>query len=459
MRIKKWNDFLSYIKESKSEKELGFWKIEEDDIRDYFQESIDEGYKIQVEFGFVGQSKYYSSRHYSCNSAYGEEFTKKIVAGKNQPAISIKIEEDRPSNKDVSDNLKFAHSIISEEADAEIAILDSDGEIRNIDGVVAKGGLFLTDTQQAEDYIEFLVKQKEIVDITQKQLAEHYKWGSYETKGDLIFVEYSLEDLADEMLARDANYKDILINGDDGSFHDNHWNSDYQPDLDSLFQYHLEKESKEILIKALIKEAGGLEQFVSSLGNKCDAVSYDEIKSMMEDKEGEPESDKQERKTDDIAEYLIKDRFNSILKKAAKGSDIVSDIQQSYGDWAANAHADKNLQEIKDEFDSILDKNFTYEKGTREVEKKYKDTSGNFHTYRDEETFYSIKFSNDWIEDMEIDDLENEKLTNIFEAYLDTNEMTRYELDPHFSDYGNVDDKAWNRDVKSNLIGFLKNNK
>jgi len=459
MKIKRWNDFLSYIKESKEETEEEFnpWMLDEEDIRDYFQESIDEGYKIQVEFGFVGQSKYYSSRHYSCNSAYGEEFTKKIVAGKNQPAISIRIEEDRPSNKDVSDNLKFAHSIISEEADAEIVILDSDGEIRNIDGVVAKGGLFFTDTQQTEDYIEFLVKQKESVDITQKQLAEHYNWGSYETKGDLIFVEYSLEDLADEMLARDANYKDLLINGE--GMGDNYWGSDYQPDLDSLFQYHLEKESKEILIKALIKEAGGLEQFVSSLGNNCDTVSYDDIKSMMEDKEGEPESDKQERKIKDITEYLIKERFNAILKKAAKGSDIVSDIQQSYGDWAMNAHADTNLEEIRAEFDDIVGKNFTYEKGTREVEKKYKDTSGNFHTYRDEETFYSIQFSNDWIEDMEIDNLEEERLTNIFEQYLYSNEMTRYELDPHFSDYGNVDDKAWNRDVKSNLIGFLKNNK
>jgi len=454
VRIKKWNDFLSYIKESKSEKELGFWKIEEDDIRDYFQESIDEGYKIQVEFGFVGQSKYYSYKE--SKYIYGEEFTKKIVAGKNQPAISIRIEEDRPSNKDVSDNLKFAHSIISEEADAEIAILDSDGEIRNIDGVVAKGGLFFTDAQQAEDYIEFLVKQKEIVDITQKQLAEHYNWGSYETKGDLIFVEYSLEDLAEEILARDSSYKDLLINGE--GMGDNYWGSDYQPDLDSLFQYHLEKESKEILIKALIKEAGGLEQFVSSLGNNCDAVSYDEIKSMMEDKEGEPESDKQERKIKDITEYLIKERFNTILKKAAKGSDIVSDIQQSYGDWAMNAHADTNLQEIKDEFDSILDKNFKYIKGTREVEKKSKfnkDENGNWRTYTDEETFYSIQFSNDWIEDMEIDNLEGENLTNIFEQYLYSNEMTRYELDPHFSDYGNVDDKAWNRDERSGLLRFL----
>ena len=56
MKIKRWNDFLSYIKESKEE-EFNPWNLEEDDIRDYFQESIDEGYQIEVRYGFVGEEK------------------------------------------------------------------------------------------------------------------------------------------------------------------------------------------------------------------------------------------------------------------------------------------------------------------------------------------------------------------------------------------------------------------
>ena len=83
-----------------------------------------------------------------------------------------------------------------------------------------------------------------------------------------------------------------------------------------------------------------------------------------------------------------------------------------------------------------------------------KDESGMART-TDEETFYLIRFSNDWIEEIGTDDLENEKLTNIFETYLDTNELNRLDLKPYFSDYGNVDDKAWNRDEKSNLLRFL----
>ena len=466
MKIKRWNDFLSYIKESKEETEEEFnpWMLDEEDIRDYFQESIDEGYQIEVRYGFVGQERQWD---YKENKAhYLERFTNKMVSGNIQPAISILITSENVSSNDVSDNLKFAYSIISEEADADIAILDEEGEIGDIDGIIAKDGLFYTDTwnktddkepYEAEGYIEFLVKKKESINTTPLQLAKYYRWGSYEEKDGNLYVDYSLEDLADEMLARDANYKDILINGDDGSFHDNYWNGDYQPDLSSLFEYHLDKENKVLAVKALIKEAGGLEQFVSHIGDECDDMIYDDMMKIMEDKEEEPEDQKEERKISDITEYLLKERQYKTLKQMSKSSDIIGDLRQSYGDWAMNAHADTNLQEIKDEFDSILDKNFNYIKGTREVEKKskHKDENGMARTYTDEETFYLIRFSNDWIEEIGTDDLENEKLTNIFETYLDTNELNRLDLKPYFSDYGNVDDKAWNRDEKSNLLRFL----
>lgn len=449
MKIKRWNDFLSYIKESKEEAEFNPWMLDEEDIRDYFQESIDEGYQIEVRYGFVGQERQWD---YKENKAhYSERFTNKMVSGSIQPAISILITSENVSSNDVSDNLKFAYSIISEEADADIAILDEEGEIGDIDGIIAKDGLFYTDTwnktdgkvpDEVEGYIEFLVKKKESINTTPLQLAKYYRWGSYEEKDGNLYVDYSLEDLADEMLVRDANYKDILINGDDGSFHDNYWNGDYQPDLSSLFEYHLDKENKVLAVKALIKEAGGLEQFVSHIGDECDDMIYDEAKGMNEE---------------ELIEYLLKERQYKTLKQMSKSSDIIGDLRQSYGDWAMNAHADTNLQEIKDEFDSILDKNFKYIKGTREVEKKskHKDENGMARTYTDEETFYLIRFSNDWIEDFEIDDLEKESLETIFSEYCYKNDKTGYELKPHFSDYGDVDDKAWNQDVKSDLMRFL----
>jgi hypothetical protein len=453
MKIKRWNDFLSYIKESKEETEEEFnpWMLDEEDIRDYFQESIDAGYQIEVRYGFVGQERQWD---YKENKAhYLERFTNKMVSGSIQPAISILITSENVSSNDVSDNLKFAYSIIAEEADADISILDSDGEIGDIDGIIAKDGLFFTETwnkvkdeeptiTEVEGYIEFLVKKKESINTTPLQLAKYYRWGSYEEKDGNLYVDYSLEDLADEMLARDANYKDILINGDDGSFHDNYWNGDYQPDLSSLFEYHLDKENKVLAVKALIKEAGGLEQFVSHIGDECDDMIYDAVKGMSEE---------------ELIEYLLKERQYKTLKQMSKSTDTIGELRQSYGDWAMNAHADTNLQEIKDEFDSILDKNFKYIKGTREVEKKskHKDENGIARTYTDEETFYLIRFSNDWIEEIGADDLENEKLTNIFETYLDTNELNRLDLKPYFSDYGNVDDKAWNRDEKSYLLRFL----
>lgn len=464
MKIKRWNEFLSYIKESKEE-EFNPWMLDEDDIRDYFQESIDEGYQIEVRYGFVGQERMWNYKE--SRTHYVERFTKKMESGNNTPAISILITSEKVSSNDVSDNLKFAYSIIAEEADADISILDNDGEIGDIEGIIAKEGLFFTETwnnvegkeptiTKADGYVEFLVKKKQYVKITQTQLAKYYDWSRYEEKDGSLYVDYSIEDLADLILARDSSYKDLLIDG--SGIYDSYWGGEYQPDLSSLFQYHLDKENERLAVKALIKEAGGLEDFVNYIGDECDDMVYDAIKAMMEDKEGEPETTKEERKIKDITEYLLKERFYSTLKQMSKESEIIGDIKQLYGDWAANAHAEADLERIRGEFDEILDDNFSYIKGTREIEKKSKfnkDENGNWRTYKEEETFYLIRFSNDWIEDFEIDDLEKESLETIFSEYCYKNDKTGYELKPHFSDYGDVDDKAWNKDVKSDLLIFL----
>ena len=462
MKIKRWNDFISYIKESKESTELDCWKIEEDDIRDYFQESIDAGYSIEVEYGFVGEISTWNYKEQKTSTL--ERFTKKLMSGSNQPAISIVIShEGRPSEEDVSDNFKFAYSIISEEADAEIKILDRDGDIGDIDGILAKGGLFFKDEwnenpelMEAEGHIEFFVKLNSDVKITQAQLAKYYDWCRYEEKDGILYVDYSIEDLADMILARDSNYKDLLISGE--GIYDSYWSSDYQPDFNSLFEYHLDKENMSLFVKALIEDAGGLEQFASYIGDECDDMAYEAIKSMMQDKGGEQEDKKEERKIGEITEYLLKERFYKTLKQMSKDFEPLSDIQQSYGDWASQAHADANLEEIRSEFDEILDDNFTYIKGTREIEKKSKfnkDENGNWRTYKEEETFYLIQFDSEWIEDFEVDDLEQESLETIFSEYCYKTEKTGLELKPYFSDYGDVDHKAWNKDVKSDLLRFL----
>ena len=453
MKIKRWNDFLSYIKESKEEAEFNPWMLDEDDIRDYFQESIDEGYQIEVRYGFVGEERIWNYKESKSHSV--ERFTKKMESGNNTPAISILITSEKVSSNDVSDNLKFAYSIIAEEADADISILSitiwQRRFIGDIEGITAKGGLFFTDAtwntgslskpEEVDGYVEFLVKKKQQIKITQMQLAKYYDWSRYEEKDGMLYVEYNLEDLSDLLLSRGSNYKDLLIDG--SGIYDSYWGNDYQPDFNSLFEYYLDKENKALAVKVLIKETGGLEQFVSHIGDECDDMVYDAVKEMNENQ---------------LIEYLLKERFYNTLKQMSQDSEMIGDIKQLYGDWASNAHAEANLQQIKDEFDEIIDDNFTYIKGKREIDKKSKfnkDENGNWRTYKEEETFYLIRFSNDWIEDFEIDDLEEESLETIFSEYCYKTEKTGYELKPHFSDYGHVDDKEWNKDVKSDLLRFL----
>ena len=193
MKIKRWNDFLSYIKESKEDAEFNPWMLDEDDIRDYFQESIDEGYQIEVRYGFVGEERMWNYKESKSHSV--ERFTKKMESGNNTPAISILITSEKVSSNDVSDNLKFAYSIIAEEADADISILSitiwQRRFIGDIEGIIAKGGLFFTEIissawnnhegkepaiTEADGYVEFLVKKKQQIKITQTQLAKYYDW-------------------------------------------------------------------------------------------------------------------------------------------------------------------------------------------------------------------------------------------------------------------------------------------
>ena len=448
MKIKRWNDFLSYIKESKEE--LDYWNLDEDDIKDYLRESIDEGYVVEVRYGFLGQESVWNWKEQRTH--YAERFTKKMLYGENTPVISIIITGEEVTKNDVSENLRFAYSIITEEADADIIILDGDGEIGEIDGIIAKGGLFFTDTwnkvvdkdpeiNEVEGCVEFLVKKKETVKITYKQLVEYYNWCSYELIDDKLYIEYDLEDLSDLILASDSNYKDLLI--DKSGIWDNYFGSDYQPDITSLFQYNLNKENEVLAVKALIKESGGLKSFIGYIGDECDDEVYDRVKEMTEDQ---------------IIEYLLKERFYNTLKVMATESEIIGDIKQSYGDWSSSAHAYTNLDEIHSEFDSILDDNFTYKKETREVEKKSKfnkDENGNWRTYTEVDTFYKIEFSNDWIEESDFEDLKDESLKSIFREYCYINDLTRYELKPNFSDYGDVDNVEWNKDIKSDLMRFL----
>ena len=449
MRIKK---YLNFIKESiKEDIEKGtLWKLTEDDITDYMLEITDAGYYVSVEFGFCEKVK---QHHYNRPSVEKDVFTEKVKSGDEvTPAYWIKIDKsDRVKNDDVTSTFQFACSIIAEEANAEISINDADGNLGDSDGIVIKGGLFYTDNWnsgepellETDSYIAIFVKSKETVTFTQENLVEYYNWTDAIIKDGNIYVEVNLEDMSDIMLSRSSNYKDILVKGEEDMY-DNYYGSDYQPDIPSMIQYTLTKENNNLLIKSMIKEVGGLESMINHIGDECSDEVYESVKGKSEE---------------EVIEFLLNERFYETLKQLCKNSEICQEIRQTIGDWEMNAHVDSNYQSILDEFDEVVESEFTYTKERREVTKHYtsKDAEGNQtkREYQELDTFYKIPYNNDWIDNEDADRLKGNSLFDIFKEWCGEQYFT-YEMKPNFSDYGDVNSVALNKDLKSDLERYLK---
>ena len=449
MRIKK---YLNFIKESiKEDIEKGtLWKLTEDDITDYMLEITDAGYYVSVEFGFCETITQHS---YNRPSVEKDVFTEKVKSGDEvTPAYWIKIDKsDRVKNDDVTSTFQFACSIIAEEANAEISINDADGNLGDIDGIEIKGGLFYTDNWnsgepellETDSYIAIFAKSKETVTFTQENLVEYYNWTDAIIKDGNIYVEVNLEDMSDIMLSRSSNYKDILVKGEE-DLYDNYYGSDYQPDIPSMIQYTLTKENNNLLIKAMIKEVGGLESMINHIGDECSDEVYESVKGKSEE---------------EVIEFLLNERFYETLKQLCKNSEICQEIRQTIGDWEMNAHVDSNYQSILDEFDEVVESEFTYTKERREVTKHYtsKDAEGNQtrREYQELDTFYKIPYNNDWIDNEDADRLKGNSLFDIFKEWCGEQYFT-YEMKPNFSDYGDVNSVALNKDLKSDLERYLK---
>ena len=451
MKLKK---YLEFIKESIKEdiEEGTLWKLSEDDITDYMLEITDAGYVVTVEFGFSEKAKQYSYKDGKRVETEKDIFTDKVKAGdKVTPAYWISIiKGDRIKNDDVTSTFQFACSIIAEEANAEISVNDSDGNLGDPDGIEIKGGLFYTDNWNSSepelleaDNIAIFAKSKETVTFTQENLVEYYNWTDAIVKDGNIYVEVNLEDMSDIMLSRKSNYVDILLKGEEDMY-DNYHGYDYQPDIPSMIQYTLTKENNNLLIKAMIKEVGGLESMINHIGDECSDETYERVKGKSEE---------------EVIEFLLKERFYETLKQLCKNSEICQEIRQTIGDWEMNAHVDSNYQSILDEFDEVVESEFKFTKEKREVTKYYtsKDAEGNQtrREYQELDTFYKIPYNNDWIENSEGDTLQDNSLFDIFKEWCGEQYFT-YEMKPNFSDYGDVNSVALNKDLKSDLERYLK---
>jgi len=455
MKLKRYLEFLKESIETAS-----IWKIDENKIREFLIELEDAEYIILVTFGFVGTK---AKHFYNRPTEYSEVFTEKILANElTNLAISIEIQSSsKTSNADVTDDFLAALSAIEMECDADIElheIYDNYGNYGgklNLDDLLIKGGIF-TGVEPGDEYsgteiegsLFVFVKFNNQIKFTPKQLGDFYGWNCDEETEDNIYVHVDLEDMADNILSSRSQWEKTLVAGEEALW-DHYDISGYYPDINSLFEYTLDKENGNLLIKSMIKEAGGLEDIKRHIGDECDNDVYDKVKEMSEE---------------ELIDYLINknnryftERYKDTLKQLSKNSEIFGDINQTVADWELGAHVHDNYQELLSEFDRCVGDEFKFTKFKKEVEKSWKAKSadGNevIHKYTEEETFYRIQFDNKWIEDWDSADLYNYNLDGIFKEYCGN--LERYDLNPRFSDYGDVDSKKMNSEIKAILNKFL----
>lgn len=436
--IKNWNQFIT--------ESIDYW-LDTSDIEEIFLVLKDEGYGISVKKTVFQESKSGKVEFLNPNSDV-------ITLSEYYPGYHIVIEKSSHKTDDVTPEFKSIISHLKKEGYIIQNVWDEEDEtsVENlhfvkgsiITWIPERSGKPLTykheeledgDIYVSSASIAILIYQPEKVKITSKDLAELYNWLNYTVEGDDIFCELDIEDMADYLLSRRSSWKDQLVNGID---YDNYWNSEYQPDIQSLFQYDLKKENEILAVKALIKELGGLEEFIKECDN--------------ENLEGKSE--------DEIINFLLKERFYSTLEPLCKESEIIGEIRQTIADWKSQAHCEQNQEDLENEFDRIISREgieFTKSRkeGKRYYYRKIAGTDRKEKVYYDEIIwFYKVKFQERWITDYG-NILPNYSLSFVFkewcsECYFENN------LNPHFKDWGYVDREALNREIGAILKNYLK---
>ena len=447
MKLKR---YIQFIKESlKEDLDSGkIWGLNEDQIREYLIELDDAGYLIVVNFGFV---KKHTINYYNKPSVEKDVYTENIEAGEEiRPAYWIEIQKSRDvNNEDVTDSLKFACSIIEDEADADIKLFDSDTDV-DINTTLIKGGIFINvdpednmSGEEVNNYIAIFAKQRNTIKIKPTDLEEYYGWNVKVKKEGQLWAEMELEDLADFILSPRSDYKDSLVKGQEHMW-DYYELSNYYPEINSLFQYDLDKENEVLLVKSLIKEMGGFEQAINHIGDECDDEVYDKVKGMFEE---------------ELINYLLGERFYDTIKQLVKSSDVFTEIKSDVANWEMSAHCDDNHDELVSSFDSIVsDELGKYEKVEKEVTKYYttKNSEGNQvkKEYKTDVTYYQFPYNNDWISDIDSEYLFNKDLDELFRDFVRESNIDR-NLNPRISDYGSVDKVEMNKDIKAYLTRYL----
>jgi len=471
MRLKK---YLQFIKESVNNDSM-YWQ-DEQQVKDIFQYIVDEGYALSITKVFFGYYGYSSNKFYNPNKnsedsellMFDVDQDDVILSGQTyHPGWRISIVKSQYSGgrrqlkildprHDVTDEFQSAISQLKGEGYIVDTIEDEDGKT-NLENIHLYSGSiitwipetpekpFTTNLDEMSDgdifissaELVILIHQSEEVKFTEKMLAEVYDWKCDRIEGDKIYCHVDIEDMAFSILSRSARERwgKILESGelDIGDY----YGDGYYPEINSMFQYTLDKDNRVLVVKALIQELGGLD---STLKELEDSEIYEELVGKTED---------------EVIDFLLKERFLDSIKKLSTDSEIMDSVRETISDWERQAHCEQNWEDLMNEFDKVVSDVTEYTKLEKEVEKYYimKDTNVKVY-YKTIVTHYEIPFQDKWILDYG-KALKGHSLDALFEEWCNDDYIS-YDLNPRFKDWGDVDSGELNREIASILEYSLK---
>lgn len=444
-----------------------YW-IDEDQIKDIFQNITDEGYLLNITKVFFGHYGYSGNKFYDPNK--NSEDDKLILFDTNDddvllsgesynPGWRISIVKSQYSGDDVTDEFQSAISQLKGEGYIIDTVEDEEGKT-NLENIHLLNGSIITwipetpnkpfttnqdEMSDGDVYISsveltLLVHQSEEVKLNDKTLSEIYEWKCDRIEGNNIYCHVDIDDMARSVLSRSAyeRWGKILENGSI----DIYYSDGYYPEIDSMFQYTLSKENSTLMIKSLIKELGGLE---STLNELEDEDIHESLKDKSED---------------EFIEILIKERFKRGLNKLGRDSEIMSSIRETISDWERQAHCDQNWEDLISEFDDVVSEVTEYtKKFGKEVDKYYlRKIPGSENKervlYKDNVIHYEIPFQDKWILDY-AKTLKGYSLDALFQEWCSDSYLD-YKLEPSFRDWGDVDSVELNKEISSILNNYLK---
>ena len=461
MRLKK---YLQFIKESLNENSM-YW-LGEDEIKDIFQHITDEGYALSITKVFFGYYGYSNNKFYDPKNPADDKLlmfdindgNDVIFSGESYyPGYRIGIVKSQYKGSDVTDEFQSAISQLKGEGYIVDTIEDEDGKT-NLENIHLDKGSVITwipetsgkpltykqeDMADGDIYISsaelvILVNQSEEVKLTDKMLAEIYEWKCDRIEGDKIYCHVDIDDMARSILSSN-DYKrwgKVLEEGelDIGDY----YGDGYYPEINSMFQYTLDKDNRILLVKSMIQELGGLEPTINNLIDEDN--TYESLVGKSEN---------------EVIDFLLKERFLNSIKRLSHDSEIMDTVRETISDWERQAHCEQNWKDLMNEFDECVSEVTEYTKLEKEVEKYYikKDTNEKVY-YKTMVTHYELPFQDKWILDYG-KSLKGYSLDSLFIEWC-SDDYTNYELKPHFRDWGDVDSGELNKEIASILRYSLK---